>query len=337
MDQAAHGKENRSARKPSKKSTRQMDSRWGEDRMYEMIEKRPDWLRLAPAILGRAHHRFLLRGLRESAWRIFKALRNVVKWFEEEGADAWYKYSSEKLLPNDTTCACGASKWRKENDILDVWFDSGTSNLSVLKAPMACGRYLEGPDQYRGWFQSSLLVATGVRDASPLSRRPHPRLDARRAGPADVQVAGQRDYPKEICDKWGADLLRLWVASVEYQADMKMSERVMTQLSEAYRKIRNTFRFALGNLGDFDPSRDSLPNDQLEEIDRWMLDRTAELVKKCREWYANYESTASITPSTITASWTQLFLFRRTERSSLHQSAQKQIAPLRTNRCLETL
>ncbi len=100
---------------------------------------------------------------------------------------------------------------------------------------------------------------------------------------------GNALYPIEICERWGADLLRLWVASVEYQADVKMSERVMTQLSEAYRKIRNTFRFALGNLSDFAPSRDALANDQLEEIDRWMLDRTAELVKKCRDWYSNYE------------------------------------------------
>src|SRR5437879_2150645 len=100
---------------------------------------------------------------------------------------------------------------------------------------------------------------------------------------------GNALYPIEICEKWGADLLRLWVGSVEYQADVKMSERVMTQLSEAYRKIRNTFRFALGNLGDFDPSRDALSSERLEEIDGWMLDRTAALVKKCREWYANYE------------------------------------------------
>jgi isoleucyl-tRNA synthetase len=100
---------------------------------------------------------------------------------------------------------------------------------------------------------------------------------------------GNTLYPNEIVERWGADLLRLWVASVEYQADVKMSERVMTQLSEAYRKIRNTFRFALGNLSDFDPSRDGVPNDQLEEIDRWMLERTAELVAKCREWYAGYD------------------------------------------------
>ena len=100
---------------------------------------------------------------------------------------------------------------------------------------------------------------------------------------------GNALYPNEIVERWGADLLRLWVASVEYQADVKMSERVMTQLSEAYRKIRNTFRFALGNLADFDPSRDTLPNDQLEEMDRWMLERTAELVTKSREWYAAYD------------------------------------------------
>jgi len=154
-------------------------------------------VRLAPAILGRAHHRFLLRGFAESAWRISKRFAMSWKWFEEEGADAWYKYSSEKLLPNDTTCACGASKWRKENDILDVWFDSGTSNLSVLKgADWPADVYLEGPDQYRGWFQSSLLVCHRCARRVALSRRPHPRLDARRAGAGRCpSPLGKRDYP----------------------------------------------------------------------------------------------------------------------------------------------
>src|SRR5579871_5943220 len=122
-----------------------------------------------------------------------------------------------------------------------------------------------------------------------LQGRRHPRLDTRRTRPPHVQVARQRCSASQICEKWGADLLRLWVASVEYQADVKMSERVMTQLSEAYRKIRNTFRFALGNVSDFDPSKNLVPIDQLEEMDRWMIERTADLVKKCREWYANYE------------------------------------------------
>src|SRR5207245_2825505 len=147
----------------------------------------------------------------------------------------------------------------------------------------------EGRDYDRGWFHSSLLVATGVRDAAPYRGVVSHGWTLDEHGRPMSKSLGNALYPIEICERWGADLLRLWVASVEYQADMKMSERVMTQLSEAYRKIRNTFRFALGNLSDFAPSRDALPNDQLEEIDRWMLDRTAELVKQCREWYANYE------------------------------------------------
>jgi isoleucyl-tRNA synthetase len=149
--------------------------------------------------------------------------------------------------------------------------------------------YLEGPDQYRGWFHSSLLVASGVRDASPYRGVVTHGWTLDEQGRPMSKSLGNALYPIEICEKWGADLLRLWVGSVEYQADVKMSERVMTQLSEAYRKIRNTFRFALGNLSDFNPSRDALSNDRLEEFDRWMLDRTAELVTKCREWYAGYE------------------------------------------------
>ena len=149
--------------------------------------------------------------------------------------------------------------------------------------------YLEGPDQYRGWFHSSLLVATGIRDAAPYRGVVTHGWTLDEQGRPMSKSLGNALYPIEICERWGADLLRLWVASVEYQADVKMSERVMTQLSEAYRKIRNTFRFALGNLNDFDSSRDALPNEQLEELDRWMLDRAAELVQKCRDWYTAYE------------------------------------------------
>jgi len=182
---------------------------------------------------------------------------------------------------------------------LDVWFDSGSSNLAVLTAKnglVGPGQdwrpadvYLEGPDQYRGWFHSSLLVATGVRHASPYHSVVTHGWTLDEQGRPMSKSLGNAIEPAEISNKWGADLLRLWVTSVEYQADVKMSERVMTQLSEAYRKIRNTFRFALGNLGDFDPLRSSLHNEQLEEMDRWMLERTAELVKRCREWYAAYE------------------------------------------------
>jgi isoleucyl-tRNA synthetase len=149
--------------------------------------------------------------------------------------------------------------------------------------------YLEGPDQYRGWFHSSLLVATGEKDDAPYEQIVTHGWTLDEQGRPMSKSLGNVITPTQIWEKWGADLLRLWVASVEYQADVKMSERVMTQLSEAYRKIRNTFRFALSNLGDFNPAHDALANIQLEEIDQWMLDRTADLVKKCRDWYANYE------------------------------------------------
>src|SRR2546428_5409586 len=299
MDQAAQGRQ-KTLRQEALEEIHQVKwiPAWGEDRMYEMIEKRPDWTVSRQRFWGVPIIVFYCDGCGKRL-EDYKALRNVVKWFEKEGADAWYQHSPEELLPPGTKCPCGASKWRKENDILDVWFDSGSSNLAVLTPENGLVErgqdwrpadvYLEGPGQYRGWFHSSLLVATGVRDAAPSRGGVSHGWTLDEHGRPMSKSLGNALYPIEICERWGADLLRLWVASVEYQADMKMSERVMTQLSEAYRKIRNTFRFALGNLSDFAPSRDALTNDQLEEIDRWMLDRTAELVKKCREWYANYE------------------------------------------------
>jgi isoleucyl-tRNA synthetase len=290
MDQAAHGKQ-KTLRQEALEEIHGVKwiPAWGEDRMYEMIEKRPDWCVSRQRFWGVPIIVFYCDAC-GTRLEDFKALRNVVKWFEREGADAWYQHTPEELLPAGTTCSCGSTKWRKENDILDVWFDSGSSNLSVLKgAEWPADVYLEGPDQYRGWFHSSLLVATGIRDAAPYRGVVTHGWTLDEQGRPMSKSLGNALYPIEITEKWGADLLRLWVGSVEYQADVKMSERVMTQLSEAYRKIRNTFRFTLGNLGDFDPSRDALANERLEEIDRWMLDRTAELVKKCREWYANYE------------------------------------------------
>ena len=262
---------------------------WGEDRIYEMIESRPDWCVSRQRFWGVPIIVFFCDACGKQL-NDFAALRNVVKWFEKEGADAWYTHSPEKLLPPGTKCPCGASKWRKEHDILDVWFDSGSSHLAVLHGnEWPADVYLEGPDQYRGWFHSSLLIGVGIKDKAPYRCVVTHGWTLDEQGRPMSKSLGNVVLPTEICDKWGADLLRLWVASQEYQADVKMSERVMTQLSEAYRKIRNTFRFALGNLSDFNPSRDALANEQLDEMDRWMLERTAELVKRCREWYAAYE------------------------------------------------
>ena len=291
MDQAAHGA-NISLRQETLEKIRGVKwiPAWGEDRMYEMIAERPDWCVSRQRFWGVPIIVFYCDACGERL-EDFNALRNVVKWFEKEGADAWYKHSPEELLPPGTTCSCGASsKWRKENDILDVWFDSGSSHLVVLKGPeWPADVYLEGPDQYRGWFHSSLLIGVGIRDNAPYRSVVTHGWTLDEKGQPMSKSLGNTLYPAEICERWGADLLRLWVASVEYQADVKMSERVMTQLSDAYRKIRNTFRYGLSNLSDFDPSHDAVPDDQLDEMDRWMLERTADLVKKCRDWYAAYD------------------------------------------------
>ena len=290
MDQAAHGR-TKTLRQETLEEIHNVKwiPAWGEDRIYEMIEKRPDWCVSRQRFWGVPIIVFFCEGCGRQL-DDFKALRGVLRWFAEEGADAWYKHSAEELLPAGTKCSCGAQKWRKEHDILDVWFDAGSSSLAVLHGnEWPADIYLEWPDQYRGWFHSSLLIGIGIKNKPPYRGVVTHGWTLDEQGRPMSKSLGNIVLPTEICEKWGADLLRLWVASQEYQADVKMSDRVMTQLSEAYRKIRNTFRFALGNLNEFDPAGQVLPNDQLEEIDRWMLERTADLVKRCREWYDSYE------------------------------------------------
>ena len=266
---------------------------WGRERIESMVRTRPDWCLSRQRMWGVPIVVFYCEGcnhrLEDSA-----ALRDVLGWFEREGADVWFERPAEELLPEGTRCACGSTRWRKEKDILDVWFDSGSTHLAVLDGRDEDHRfpadlYLEGPDQFRGWFQSSLLVGVGVRDAAPYRGvLTHGwTLDAE--GRPMSKSLGNVVMPAEICDKWGADLLRLWVASQDYQVDLRMSDQVMAQLSDAYRKLRNTFRWALGNLGDFDPARDALADDDLWELDRWMLGRTAELAEKARQWYEQFE------------------------------------------------
>jgi isoleucyl-tRNA synthetase len=262
---------------------------WGEDRMSEMIAGRPDWCVSRQRFWGVPIIVFYCDACGKRL-EDFAALRHVVEWFAKEGADAWYKHPAEVLLPPGTKCDCGATKWRKENDILDVWFDSGSSHLAVLKGnEWPADVYLEGPDQYRGWFHSSLLIGIGTKHHPPYRGVVTHGWTLDEQGRPMSKSLGNSIEPKEISEKLGADLLRLWVSSVEYQADVKMSERVMTQLSEAYRKIRNTFRYGLSNLYDFDALRDEVENEALEEMDRWMLERTADLVEKCQEWYASYD------------------------------------------------
>ena len=270
---------------------------WGAQRIHSMIAERPDWCVSRQRFWG-VPLVILYCAKYNKQLDNYAALHALIKeWFTREGADAWFTHTVDELLPEGIRCSCGASEWRKETDILDVWFDSGSSHLAVLdrldaggqKLPWPADMYLEGPDQYRGWFQSSLLVGIAVRNGAPYRQvLTHGwTLDAK--GQPMSKSLGNTVLPTEVCEKWGADLLRLWVASQDYTADVRMSDNVMTQLSEAYRKLRNTFRFALGNLAGFDPARDSVPDAEMEELDRWMLSRTAELVAQCRKWYEGFE------------------------------------------------
>ncbi len=270
---------------------------WGRQRMHDMLAERADWCISRQRFWGVPITVFYC----ESCGALLEdvnTLRHVLPFFEREGADAWYTHTAEELLPAGTRCGkCGQGRWRKESDILDVWFDSGSTHLAVLdqpgrakaELPWPADLYLEGPDQYRGWFQSSLLIGVGVRGGAPYKSVVTHGWTLDEQGRPMSKSLGNVVLPAEVCEKWGADLLRLWVASQDYTADVRMSERVMTQLSEAYRKIRNTFRFAAGNLADFDPRRDSLAEAELWEMDRWMLARTARLVQECRQRYEGFE------------------------------------------------
>jgi isoleucyl-tRNA synthetase len=264
---------------------------WGRERMREMVADRPDWCISRQRFWGVPLIVFYCDACKKQL-RDFQALRHVLPFFEREGADAWYTHPAEELLPPGTKCSCGAAKWRKESDILDVWFDSGSTHLAVLSekdGTWPADVYLEGPDQFRGWFQSSLLVGIGTRGRSPYKQVVTHGWTLDDKGAPMSKSVGNALYPNEIVEKWGADLLRLWVVSQDYTSDMRNSPAMMTQLAEAYRKIRNTFRFALSNLYDFDPARDVLHDADMWEVDAWMLRRTGALVRQCRDWYTNFE------------------------------------------------
>lgn len=267
---------------------------WGKDRLQSMIRERNDWCISRQRKWGVPIPVFYCK---ECGREIIDndAMQNVAKIFGQEGSDAWFVRPAEDFLPEGFKCPhCGSNHgFEKEKDIMDVWFDSGSTHFAVLKQrpylKHPADVYLEGADQYRGWFQSSLLTAVATGNPAPFKNIVTHGWVVDGEGRKQSKSLGNGILPSEIIEKYGADILRLWVASSDYHADIRISNEILKQLSDNYRKIRNTARYCLGNLYDFDPNKDMVSNDELLDIDRYALMKLDELIKTARAAYEEYE------------------------------------------------
>jgi isoleucyl-tRNA synthetase len=266
---------------------------WGHDRIYGMVENRPDWCISRQRLWGVPITVFYCKDC-DAVVYSKEILDHVVELVRQYSADVWFDREAKDLLPEGTVCPhCKGSNFKKEVNILDVWFDSGVSHAAVLekrpdlKSP--CDMYLEGSDQHRGWFHSSLLESIGTRDRSPYKSVLTHGFVVDGEGKKMSKSIGNTVEPQEIIDKCGAEILRLWVAAEDYTQDIRISKEILDRLIEAYRRIRNTSRYILGNLYDFDPAADLLPYEKMEEMDRWALHRLQEIIQRVRQAYDNYE------------------------------------------------
>ncbi|HEX3248997.1 MAG TPA: isoleucine--tRNA ligase [Pyrinomonadaceae bacterium] len=264
---------------------------WGVDRMRNMLKGRPDWCVSRQRVWGVNIPVFYCARCNDAVADP-AVIDHVADIFEKESGDAWYTREAKDLLPEGFTCnGCGAQEWTKETDILDVWFDSGTSSVAVLESRAElrwpADVYIEGGDQFRGWFNSSLMVGIAAHDRAPYDAViTHGwTLDAQ--GRAMHKSAGNAIEPEKMFKQSGAEIIRLWCASSNYFDDMRASDEILQRVMDGYRKLRNTARFALGNLDGFDPARDSVPVEEMEEIDRWAL---GELNRVTKEVWAAYEA-----------------------------------------------
>jgi isoleucyl-tRNA synthetase len=266
---------------------------WGEERMRNMLKGRPDWCISRQRVWGVPIPAFYCSGC--SAVIASPAVAgHVADIFERETADAWYTRDARDLLPEGFRCpSCGGAEFTKETDILDVWFDSGSSSVAVLEKyeglRWPADLYLEGGDQYRGWFNSSLIVGLAAHDRAPFKGVVTHGWVLDGQGRAMHKSAGNAVSPNEVVKESGAEILRLWSASSDYREDMRCSPEILQRVSDAYRKIRNTARFALGNLDGFDPDRDAVKLSQMHEIDRWALAELDSLIRRVLEGYKAYE------------------------------------------------
>ncbi|MCG6948710.1 MAG: isoleucine--tRNA ligase [Acidobacteria bacterium] len=268
--------------------------RWGEARIDGMVGNRPDWCISRQRMWGVPITVLTCEGCGTAAIdeTVFDHIRQV---FIDEGSDTWYTRDTQDLLPPGYSCgSCNATTFRKETDILDVWFDSGVSHLAVCDTERfgldwPADLYLEGQDQYRGWFQSSLVASVGLKGAPPYREVVTHGFVVDAEGRKMSKSIGNVITPGELLQKYGADILRLWTAMVDFREDIRISDEIMTRNAEAYRKIRNTFRFLLGNLADFDPATDSVPETELIGLDAYILRAARRLAEDAAKAYQAYE------------------------------------------------
>ena len=266
---------------------------WGKDRITNMVRDRSDWCISRQRVWGVPIPAFECPDCHKTVLTADR-IRKVQEWVAKEGSDAWWAHSTEELLGDLAVCPhCGGTHLQKGKDILDVWFDSGVSHFSVMdtrpELSWPADLYLEGSDQHRGWFQTSLLASVAVSNQAPFRSVLTHGFIVDEQGRKMSKSLQNGVAPEKITNQSGADILRLWVASTDYRNDVRISDGIIANLTEEYRRIRNTARYLLGNLNGFVPSRDAVPFEKLPDFDRWILSVLNGVVKKVTEGYEEYE------------------------------------------------
>jgi len=267
--------------------------KWGRERIYGMIENRPDWCVSRQRSWGVPITAFYCKSCGE-VLADGRIMHHVADLFTQHGSDIWYDWEAARFLPEGSSCpSCGKTEFDKETDILDVWFDSGVSHAAVLELrpelAWPADMYLEGSDQHRGWFHSSLLAAVGTRGRAPYKTVLTHGFVVDGSGRKMSKSVGNVVAPEDVVKKFGGDVLRLWVAAQDYRDDLRISQEILTRLSEAYRRIRNTCRYILGSISDFDPAKDMVAYDRMPELDRWALHQLELLKEKVLAAYDESE------------------------------------------------
>ena len=265
---------------------------WGEERISSMVSDRNDWCISRQRVWGVPIPIFYCEKCNKEI--INKdTIAKISAIFKEKGSDAWFEMDAKDLLPEGTVCECGCTDFRKEMDIMDVWFDSGSSHSGVLEAredlSWPADIYLEGNDQYRGWFQSSLLTSVAAKGIAPYKTVITHGMVVDGDGKKMSKSLGNGIDPMDVIKENGADILRLWVSSADYKSDVRISKNILKQLSEGYRKIRNTARYMIGNLSDFDPNTDKVDVSEMNELDRWAMLKLQKLIKGVTASYDSYQ------------------------------------------------